>query len=324
MKGIERFNIYLDKLETQIAEASTQTDPAWWLYKNDARTTAFMLEGLSRIYETLHNKKKFGKLNDDFKKIEDALGAIDYYDQLAMSLRKIDNVDSRYIDYLVSKAKEKTTVANKLLSDRKWIGKKRSRIQRMREKLVDANWLSEEKEIEGVKHFYLESILEINKFVDERNGLFIKMEEEVHDFRRKIRWLSIYPKSLSGAIQFKGELEDKPELNKYFTPDIVNSPFNKMPSPENNLAILYISKPDFIALSWMISAVGKWKDKGLDIFGLAEAIRALDKLEEKESVSKAEKILSNDHPSIQQILDEASTKISEYRASGSLDALVTK
>lgn len=322
MKGIERFNVYLDKLEKQINEASTQDDPAWWLYKNDARTTAFMLEGLCRIYETLHNKKKFGKFNDDFKKLEDALGAIDYYDQLSLSLKNIEQVDSRYIVYLETKAKEKTIAANELLKERKWIGKKRSRIQRMREKMADADWLSEEKEMQGVKQYYLDSIAEINKFVDERNGVFTKMEEEVHDFRRKIRWLSIYPKSLNGAIQFKGELEDKPDLIEYFTPDVVNSAFNKMPSPETQNEILYISKPDFFALSWMISAVGKWKDKGLDMYGLSEAIQSLDKLNEKEALSKAENILSGDHPTIQQILVDASNKISAYRASGSLDSLV--
>jgi hypothetical protein len=322
MNGVERFNYFLDKLDMQLREAVNQADPAWWLYKNDARTTAFILEGLSRIYESLHNKKKFSKLGDDFKKLEDSLGAIDYYDQLALSIQSIDGIDSRYSGYLKQKAIEKTSVANRLLTERKWIGKKRSRILRMREKLVDVNWLEEKQELERVQKFYHQSIKEINKFVEERNGVFTKMEDELHEYRRKIRWLSIYPKSLNGAIQFSGELADKPELNEYFTPETINSPFNKMPSPEGQRVIMYISKPDFFALSWMISAAGKWKDKGLEILGLAEAVQSLDNLDKEQALAKAENMLAKDHPSIPQILDEASKKISAYHATRSLDALV--
>ena len=46
----------------------------------------FMLEGLAKLYAEIHNKKKFTKLKVHFKLVEDALGAIDYYDAFANEL----------------------------------------------------------------------------------------------------------------------------------------------------------------------------------------------------------------------------------------------
>ena len=73
--GPARFTFYLDLLEKLITEAATQTDPAFWLYQNGARTPLFMLEGLAKLYSGLHNKKRFEKIGEHFKLLEDALGA---------------------------------------------------------------------------------------------------------------------------------------------------------------------------------------------------------------------------------------------------------
>jgi|GEM_PF-3191392 len=64
IKGLERFNFFLNKLELQLQDAAKDHNPALYLYKNDARTTLFMLEGLSRLYEKIHNKKKLGSMKN--------------------------------------------------------------------------------------------------------------------------------------------------------------------------------------------------------------------------------------------------------------------
>ncbi|MEI9933334.1 MAG: hypothetical protein WDM71_00395 [Ferruginibacter sp.] len=58
-KGPERFEHFLKQLEELLKKASRQKNPALWLYKNDARTVLFMLEGLAKMYTSLHNKKSF-------------------------------------------------------------------------------------------------------------------------------------------------------------------------------------------------------------------------------------------------------------------------
>ena len=57
--GPQRFEYFLMKLEELLAQAAATKNPALFLYQNDARTKLFMLEGLSKLYAGMHNKKKF-------------------------------------------------------------------------------------------------------------------------------------------------------------------------------------------------------------------------------------------------------------------------
>jgi len=81
--GPARFDFFLSQLQTLLAKAAKQKNPALWLYQNNARTPLFMLEGLAKMYSGIHNNKKFTKLKEHFKFLEDVLGAIDYYDAFA-------------------------------------------------------------------------------------------------------------------------------------------------------------------------------------------------------------------------------------------------
>ena len=82
-KGPGRFEYYLIQLDTLLQQSRQEENPALFLYQHDARTKLFMLEGLSRLYSGLHDKKLFGKLEDSFKLLEDLLGSVDYYDAFA-------------------------------------------------------------------------------------------------------------------------------------------------------------------------------------------------------------------------------------------------
>lgn len=322
MKGSDRFKFFLDTLDQLMITAAQQGNPGWWLYKNDARTPAFMVEGLSRIYRSFYDDEIFEKIHDDVKLIEDGIGSIDFYDQLAEELEKETVVDKKYIDFIKRKSIGKSESLNSILNDRKWIGSEKSRIKKIKKKLDEVNWKSVNGDISGLRSYYQHAIKKINLFVEERNGKFSHLEAEVHEYRRKIRWLSIYPKSMNGAIQFSGELSDKPELDCYFTPEIINSPYNIMPSSDGQSALLYLSKPDFFALSWMIFSIGKIKDKGLDVIGLSEAITEVDSLGEDDAVRKAEEILNKDHPDLNEVLKESSELIQRYHLSGSLNQLL--
>jgi hypothetical protein len=86
--GVNRFNYFIGQLQPMLIIAGKQKNPALWLYRNNARSPLFMLEALSKIYSSLHNKKKFTKIELHFKIVEDTLGAIDYYDLAAKDLAK--------------------------------------------------------------------------------------------------------------------------------------------------------------------------------------------------------------------------------------------
>ena len=83
---------HLEKAAAVLELAVDADDPALVVYKNDLRTPLFMLQGLARIYSHTFSEKKFDALKNDYKLIEDALGAVDYYDSFAEQSAKINEL----------------------------------------------------------------------------------------------------------------------------------------------------------------------------------------------------------------------------------------
>ena len=198
--GYARFDFYLLKLEELLAQSVKEKNPALWLYSNNARTPLFMLEGLAKLYEGLHNKKKFDKLKEHFKLLEDGIGSIDYYDSFSKEFAADTKIPAGITSYLAAQAREKIQRLNDILSENEWVGDKPKRISKMRKKLEEADWLNANEEVHGIERVYQESIKEINDFMPRGPEGFTELELEVHEMRRKLRWLSIYPQALQGVI----------------------------------------------------------------------------------------------------------------------------
>lgn len=260
--GLARFEYHLAKLETLLSDAAEQADPSFFLYQNGARTPVFMLEGLAKLYGGLHNEKRFAKIKAHFKQLEDGLGAIDYYDGFAKQFSQDKTVPPAVTDLVRSKGVERAAAMNGLLTQNGWIGKDADRIAKIRKKLRDADWLDDKHEIKAIESFYRESIGTINAFAMTYRKGFTELESQVHELRRKIRWLSIYPQALQGCIQLTDTASNDKNVAKYLTSEIVNSPFNKMPAIGTNRYSLSLNRDYFFALSWMIAELGTLKDDG--------------------------------------------------------------
>ena len=83
------FLFYSAQLQSLLIQASVEKNPALWLYKNDVRTTLFMLEALTRIHSKAFADPIFNKWNKRFKKLEDVFGKIDEYWVFEKELKKI-------------------------------------------------------------------------------------------------------------------------------------------------------------------------------------------------------------------------------------------
>lgn len=269
--GLGRFEFYLGKVEELLGEAVGQADAAAWLYQNGARTPIFMLEGLAKLYSNIHNKKRFGKIEEHFKLLEDGLGSIDYYDGFAKQFAANGKAPKGAEAAARAKADEKTAELNALLIKKNWLGKDADRMAKIRKKLADADWLDEKAEMKAIESVYRASIAKIDSFADQYRGGFTELESQVHELRRKLRWLSIYPQALQGCVQLTDTASGDKNVAKYLTPDIVNSPFNKMPDAGTNSYLLILNKDYFLALSWMISELGRLKDAGLRLVILKES-----------------------------------------------------
>lgn len=320
--GSYRFNFYLDQVAALLAKAEKQKNPALWLYRNNARTPFFMLEGLAKMYTGLHNKKKFTKLKERFKTVEDCLGAIDYYDAFAKEFSANAKIPATITGYLQAQVREKTQRLNEILREEGWIGAEGDRIKKIRKKLEEADWQKDEDEIKEMKDFYGKSIYEIVAFTEGNKLHFTNVEADVHELRRKLRWLSIYPQALCGCIQLGQLASIAKHLNKYLTPEIVNSPFNKMPDAGDNTRFLMLEKNYFYALSWMIAELGKLKDEGLRVVAIKEALQQTASMEENAALKKAYSLTGSKQPKIEDILRNAEGICKTYFSEQNLEYLV--
>jgi hypothetical protein len=319
--GLSRFNFFLSKLQPLFTTASNQRNPALWLYRNDARTSLFMLEGLSKMYAEFHNKKRFTRLREQVKLLEDGLGAIDYYDNMAKDLAANKKVPAPAIGYLQAQSREKIQRLNELLAENGWLLAKDNRISKFLNKLETADWMDEADEARHIDEFYGESIYKIVEFAGEKNYEFGSMESEVHELRRKIRWLSIYPHALRGAIQL-GANKPYKHLVKYCTKDVTSSPFNKLPERGPLKSVLLLGRDFFYALSWMIAELGSIKDNGLHIVALKEALQQTSPVTDEAALRKVYQLLGDKQAKMPQLLDKAGTISKTYFKEQNLEHLV--
>jgi len=321
-KGEQRFNFYLTQLQALFNKAAKQKNPALWLYTNNARTPLFMLEALTKLYAELHNKKRFTKVKEHFKLLEDALGAIDYYDTIARDFISKKNIPVAITSYLQAQTREKIQSLNEVLIEKKWFNPDENRIKKIQEKLNDADWQDEEKEIEGIMEFYGEAIYEIIEFIQKRKYHYDNMEADVHELRRKLRWLSIYPQALQGCIQLTENKTIPKHLTKYLTKDIIFSPFNKMPDAGYTKYFLLLGKQYFLALSWMIAELGNLKDNGLHIIALKEALQQTTSLSEEAAFKKAYIFTGKKQEKLDVLLKKAETITKIFFQEHNLEHLV--
>lgn len=322
IKGPARFDYYLSKIQLLFDKASKQKNPALWLYKNDVRTPLFMLEGLAKMYTQIHNKKKFIKLKEQFKLLEDTLGAIDYYDNIAKDISANKKIPATVTNYLQAQTREKIQSLNEILVEKEWLSANNSRIKKIQKKLAEADWLKEEDEIKAINEFYGEAIFNITEFVHADKCNFKNIEADVHELRRKLRWLSIYPQAIQGSIQLSKNKTVPKYLVKYLTKEITTSPFNKMPDAGDATYFLLLKQPYFYALSWMIADLGKIKDKGLHVIAVKEALQQTTNLAEAEAYKKTYQLLGPKQPTLEVLLKAAAAICKSYFNEQNLEHLV--
>ena len=322
VNGPLRFVYFLNKLQALLNAASKQKNPALWLYKNDARTPLFMLEALSKMYSKIHNKKKFTKLKEQFKLLEDAIGAIDYYDNIAKDTSTSHKIPADITSYLLAQTREKIQSLNEILVEKEWLSTGNKRIKKIQKNLNEADWLHEEEEIKAINEFYGEAIYEITEFIKTDIYHFDNIEADVHELRRRLRWLSIYPQALLGSVQLCKKKTTPKHLAKYLTKEITGSAFNKLPDANDSICFLLLEQNYFYSLSWMIAELGKIKDKGLHAVAVKEALTQTAQLAEADTIKKTYSLLGTKQPKLEQLLKDAEAICKVYFVEQNLENLV--
>jgi hypothetical protein len=320
--GIRRFEYYLAKMEALMGQAGKFENPAKWLFDHDARTPLFMLEALSRMYGAVLKDNSFNPIKAHFKLLEDSLGTIDNYAHYAQLFASLPSSTAPVNEYLQQKRDETITHLNHLLIHHNWIGLNDNRIKKIRKKLKQVKWLLPKEEVKALEKFYADDINAIKKSLRKTNGHFTDIEKQVHECRRDIRWLSIYPHALQGMIQLHQGDAPNNETIKYLTPQIIQSKYNLLPPTGNNSWILQLEKNHFLSLSWLIQELGRLKDEGLALFAAAEALQETENIPFETAYKKAFSILNVPIDSIEHLLTQASNTTNLFVSEGNLDRLV--
>jgi hypothetical protein len=288
-----------------------------------------MLEGLAKLYGGIHNKKKFAKLKVHFKLLEDTIGQIDYYDAFAKEFLANKKMPAVITNYLQAQSREKIQSLNEILTEKEWLGDNNIRIKKIRKKLSNADWQDEKDDIKSIQEFYVNAINKILEFINERDFHFTNVESDVHEYRRMLRWLSIYPQALQGCIQLKKSKEVPPGfLSKYLTKAITTSPYNVMPDAGDLKCFLIFDQTRFYALSWLIAELGNLKDNGLKVQVIKEAILQTSpqgpagKTNEKDALVKAYKFAGPGQKTIAQVLSAAGKLCNAFCKEKNLENLI--
>ena len=188
--------------------------------------------------------------------------------------------------------------------DAKYCGQVETRIK-------DADWTTDvAEERKELILFLIDCIEKIENDYDTGKLNFNSIDDGLHEFRRKLRWLSIYAAVSDGQVQLKKIKHASEDLKKYLTDEIVKLPYNQLPSAKKGVMPIYIESPNFYALSWLIQELGNLKDMGLKWKVIDEATVNAKQTENADALSKSLKKLIPHSP--EEILEIAQNLTDDF------------
>lgn len=308
----EQFNpflFYSTQLQALFVKATKQKNPALWLYENNARTPLFMLEALTRLHDNAFDEAFLTKWHMRFKKLEDEFGLLDYYVAFEKEFKSNKKITKPILANFTQNVEVVSGRLNSRLNDKDWL---RGKLLNFNVKLSQYTLFYDEEHVAELRYVIEKEIEKIKSFALKLNYSFTEIESEVHEMRRKLRWISIYAQALNGLIQSKPASKKIKYTTTYLTKDIVNSPYNKLPAKPKNTAIMEYDGDSFFALSWVIKELGILKDNVLRIEALEGAIQIVEKIDEQHATEKAIGLLGVKKDTKQVILKQASDMIYNF------------
>jgi len=255
------FAPHIEALSAILSKVRYQKDKGNYFYKNGARNVLFRLEALCRIGKSIHDKKFFSRWGKEFKKLEDILGEIDHQDAMASEFGAMPLLANQVRSGIEKDLVLRTTELSRILVDDGWMSGEK--LDKFTAGLKKQDEVDPKKFRMRVAEFLLDTMAAIEEDYDDGKIDLTHLEAGLHEFRREIRWISIYALVLDGLIQLRPVAVVDSAMKLYTPKNIVESPFNVMPKPHEAYPPLYIQSTSWYALSWLIQHLGDLKDIGL-------------------------------------------------------------
>lgn len=277
---------YYEKLKQLLNKAKAQKNPAMWLYKNDARTCFFMIESLARIQSSVTLSKEAKKAHKFSKKLEDAIGQIDYYFAIADILSRKKSISKNQILYFNEKLDKAVLKLNKRLLNKDFFTEALPSLEKIAPDFDSAKTLAN-------YHQQIKTELDLcYAFFNEHKQGFTSMEGQVHELRRKLRWVSIYGQSFQGRIALRKAKGTYKWEKEFITPKVKALSYNKLPVKKDIKHPIVFNIAAFYALSHVIRELGAIKDEGLLIEALAKCLKKTSAKKPDNAINEARKLLA--------------------------------
>lgn len=250
-------------------------------YTKNARGDFFMLESIARLNKKAFEHSGSGDWQKVFKKFEDVLGEIDYYDVIHKELLALKLTDKELLDYFDRKKTKAFGKLEKLIE-------KKDIFKQLPDAEIALAFDNTTDKITLLKKAFEADLSDILQFMEPfREKGFKDMELQVHELRRKLRWLSIYAQAYGGVFVLENSPEKFKWEKQYVTPEAKKSPYNTLPVNNSIKHNIQLNKTVFYALSTLIKELGQFKDEGLTIEAVQKAIRKTRGVKKEEALAIA-------------------------------------
>lgn len=320
MKHVKQLFVHYTTLWVRLLQQAAGTsDPATYLLEHDARTPLFYLEGMTRVLMTVHDKKKMSALNEQFKALEDGLGTMDYYAGLLKDFKPIKQL-TEFQQNLETHRTISAAQMNTLLEQYGWLNSadqvqeapqlEPNQLQKLQKTFKKIDWLSDKEMYRTLKKDYKSTLSELKQQLKQP---LREVEADVHELRRDVRWLSIYPQAFKGFVNLVSS-EPMPEaFAKYATEAIVKSPFNQLPQVEGMKHVLLMNTHAYYAMSWLIAQLGELKDQGLRLLALTDWLIEHKKLSASQAEQAAVMIIGQEQLGVEKLIAHAQAIVDQVR-----------
>lgn len=230
-----------------------------------ARGPLFSIEGLARIYESKY-PETMTSLRKQSKAFEDRLGRhIDMVEHIKYA-RDIgaDAATIRYLQKLVREDRkespdypeideDKMTLVDFLLYN-DWIEAEEPRLAKWEKKVAQTDWDGPRKD----RAYILDRLIEVTQELRKEEWNMGEIQDGMHDFRRRVRWLSIYVQSLRDLLVL--DYPDLPKFDGILTEPIASSKYATLPAEEKLAFPILLPHALYLELTKAIEELGYAKD----------------------------------------------------------------